>query len=590
MSELETGRAKPPSTPFFLAAGALLLVTFGLQWYFAPEPTAEVPVEAPTVDESVAVAAAAAREALRTANTHSTTLHAPLFDAVIDNVGGGLSSLLLTDRRFRDHEGNPLEMVTTDRAEYRPMAIELPGSGIDPAYWDAEVESETSVVLRHSEGGLEVTRRFSVGEGPYQLIEEVHVHNVGSIERRIRLRVHAYHYVERIEENAGFFSARSTEISTGLCRHDEEVTRKDREDLLDAHGYGGSVDFVGVENSYFAQMLAPMDDVDAERCGMRSSDHGSDGGESIGSLFDVELTYPAVSIGAGGEYSWRVLSYYGPKDWTALEQAGHELTEVVNLGYLAMIARAFARLLGWIHGWAGNWGLAIILLTLMVRIALFPIVERQFRAMAPMRKLKPELDAINKRFPDDLEKRQAGMMELYRKHGVSPFGQMMGCLPLVLQMPVFFALYTSLSTNVELYNQPFALWWQDLSAPDPYFVLPLMLVGLMHLQQRMTPAAMDPQQQKIMMIVMPLMMGFFMLFLPSGLCLYMMTNSVLGIGQQQLNQWRLGREDAHKEAAAATAAAAEASTSDDSSDDSSSSDKKSAGGKGRSPKRRPSRG
>lgn len=296
-----------------------------------------------------------------------------------------------------------------------------------------------------------------------------------------------------------------------------------------------------------------------------------------------------MTIPAGGTHDWRVLSYFGPKDWSALEQAGHELTEVVNLGYLAMIARVFAQLLGWIHGWAGNWGLAIILLTLMVRIALFPIVERQFRAMAPMRKLKPELDAINKRFPDDLEKRQAAMMELYRKHGVSPFGQMMGCLPLVLQMPVFFALYTSLSTNVELYNQPFALWWQDLSAPDPYFVLPLMLVALMHLQQRMTPAAMDPQQQKIMMIVMPLMMGFFMLFLPSGLCLYMMTNSVLGIGQQQLNQWRLARQDASKEAAALAETPAEPPPSDDSST-ASSSDEKSAGGSRRSPKRRPSRG
>jgi YidC/Oxa1 family membrane protein insertase len=187
-----------------------------------------------------------------------------------------------------------------------------------------------------------------------------------------------------------------------------------------------------------------------------------------------------------------------------------------------------------------------------------------------------------------MEKRQAAMMDLYRRHGVSPFSQMVGCLPLLLQMPVFFALYTSLSTNVELYHQPFALWWQDLSAPDPYFVLPLMLVALMHLQQRMTPAAMDPQQQKIMMIVMPLMMGFFMLFLPSGLCLYMMTNSVLGIGQQQLNQWRQSREDHGKAAAAGELAERPGDDPSKKPGD----EKENAGGTSRSPKsaRRPPRG
>lgn len=365
------------------------------------------------------------------------------------------------------------------------------------------------------------------------------------------------------------------------------MTRKDREALLTPHGFGGNIDFTGIENSYFAQMLAPMDGVDAERCGLATTDFYADGStDADGSLFDAYLKYPVVTLAPGADQTWRVLAYYGPKDWNALETAGHELTEVVNLGTLAIIARQFARLLGWIHGWSGNWGLAIILLTLMVRIALFPIVERQFRAMAPMRKLKPELDEINKRFADDLEKRQAAMMDLYRRHGVSPFSQMVGCLPLLLQMPVFFALYTSLSTNVELFNQPFALWWRDLSAPDPYFVLPLMLVALMHLQQRMTPAAMDPQQQKIMMIVMPLMMGFFMLFLPSGLCLYMMTNSVLGIGQQQLNQWRLAREDASK----AAIDAPPARQGDDSASSKSSDEKENAGGSSRSPKRRPPRG
>jgi YidC/Oxa1 family membrane protein insertase len=140
-------------------------------------------------------------------------------------------------------------------------------------------------------------------------------------------------------------------------------------------------------------------------------------------------------------------------------------------------------------------------------------------------------------------------MELYKKHGINPAAQMLGCLPILLQMPVFFALYTSLSTNIELYHQPFALWWQDLSGPDPYFSLPIALSGLMHVQQRLTPTQMDPAQQRVMLWMMPIMMGVFMLFLPSGLCLYMLTNSTLSIAQQRFNEWRWQREEAEKEAA-----------------------------------------
>jgi YidC/Oxa1 family membrane protein insertase len=294
-------------------------------------------------------------------------------------------------------------------------------------------------------------------------------------------------------------------------------------------------------------VLAPSDEA-AERCGLWAQDRYA-GEEVDGTLFEAQLRYPIVDVTPGGEHMTRTLAFFGPKDWSALETAGHSLPEVVNLGTFAVIARQFARLLAFIEGQVGNWGLAIILLTLLVRIALYPVMARQFRAFAPMRKLKPEMDALNAKFADDMEKRQAAIMELYKKHGINPAAQMLGCLPILLQMPVFFALYTSLSTNIELYHQPFALWWQDLSGPDPYFSLPIALSGLMHVQQRLTPTQMDPAQQRVMLWMMPIMMGVFMLFLPSGLCLYMLTNSTLSIAQQRFNEWRWQREEAEKEAA-----------------------------------------
>ena len=172
----------------------------------------------------------------------------------------------------------------------------------------------------------------------------------------------------------------------------------------------------------------------------------------------------------------------------------------------------------------------------MVKLVLYPLTAKSFESMAAMRKLKPEIDALNEKFADDREKKGAAMMELYKKHRINPLG---GCLPQLFQLPIWWALYMSLSTNVELFRQPFVGFWQDLTAPDPYYVLPLGLGLLMYVQQKLTPTTMDAAQAKMMMYMMPGMITVFMLFLPSGLCLYMFTNSVLTIGQQRMIEYRL---------------------------------------------------
>ena len=225
-----------------------------------------------------------------------------------------------------------------------------------------------------------------------------------------------------------------------------------------------------------------------------------------------------------------------------------------------MIASQLGRLLSFIHQYVPNWGWAIILLTLLIRTVLFPLTNLSFKSMARMRQLKPEMDRINEIYKDNAEKKGAAIMELYRKQKINPLS---GCLPMVLQLPIWWALYTSLSTNIELYHMPFTAWWTDLSSPDPYFVLPLALGALMHLQQRLTPTTMDPAQAKMMMWFMPIMITVFMLFLPSGLCLYMLTNSALGIGQQKLNEWRLSREPVPQTTAATEPQDAEADGGDD---------------------------
>ncbi|MFO0683193.1 MAG: membrane protein insertase YidC [Sandaracinus sp.] len=541
-----------------LAATAFILVYYGAQYFFggetpeAGDTTAETTEELSPEEQARAAEAAAERARLREERRATGTITTDEFVATIDNLAGGVSSFVLRGDRFHDAEGHPQDLVTTTRDEYRPLRIALPGAPIpDDAVWDLRQVSEREVELRWRGQGLEVVRSISAGTGPYQLWQTVVVRNVGSEPRRTPLSLSVYHYIQVANEGGGMFGGRSPNISQGICSTAGSVVRKDHEALQNPHGYGETVEFAGVENVYFVQALAPSNGEPAARCALSAAHFYAEGSSDVdGNLFTSTLRYATVDLPVGGEHSWTTLAYMGPKDWHALERAGHHLPDVVNLGTFAVIARGFATALGWIYGRVGNWGIAIIILTMIVKILLFPVVNRQFRAMAPMRKLKPEMDRINEELKDDMEARQRAILALYQKHGVNPAAQMLGCLPVFLQMPVFFALYTSLSTNIELYHQPFVFFWTDLSARDPYFVLPVMLSGLMFVQQKLMPnTGMDPNQARIMLYMMPIMMGAFMLFLPSGLCLYMLTNSGLSIAQQQFNFWRVSQEEAAREAA-----------------------------------------
>jgi YidC/Oxa1 family membrane protein insertase len=195
------------------------------------------------------------------------------------------------------------------------------------------------------------------------------------------------------------------------------------------------------------------------------------------------------------------------------------------------VAKVLVALIAWIHAHItlGNWGLAIVVLTVGLRIGLFPLTWKQIQSTIAMRKLKPEIDVLNAKFKDDAQAKNLAMMELWRKNKVNPLG---GCLPQLAQMPIWFALYATLQTAVEFYHTQF-LWFSDLSAPDKYYVLPVVLGAAGLVQQRIVPMqGVDPVQQKMMTWLMPIIFTVMMLFLPAALGVYMLTNSVLGITQQ----------------------------------------------------------
>ncbi len=242
----------------------------------------------------------------------------------------------------------------------------------------------------------------------------------------------------------------------------------------------------------------------------------------------VGYTGPLTTVAPGGQGEWRSRFYAGPKDQKRLEQIADNLNLTVDYGFLWWLAVPLFALLDWLHGLVGNWGVAIILLTLLVKLVLYPLSSASYKSMANMRRVAPQMKRLQERYAGDRQKLSQEMMGLYKKEGVNPLG---GCLPMLLPMPIFIALYWVLFESVELRQAPFALWIDDLAAMDPYFILPLLMGATMYVQQLLSPTMGDPMQARIMKL-MPIMFTVLFLFFPAGLVLYWLVNSVLSVAQQ----------------------------------------------------------
>jgi YidC/Oxa1 family membrane protein insertase len=247
-----------------------------------------------------------------------------------------------------------------------------------------------------------------------------------------------------------------------------------------------------------------------------------------GNRYVLGMVGPQQTIAAGesGEFSARL--YAGPKIQEKLEAAAPNLRLTVDYGFLTIIAQPLFWLLDKIHGVIGNWGWAIVVLTILIKLVFFKLSETSYRSMANMRRLAPEMQRLKERYGDDKQRMNQAMMDMYKKEKINPLG---GCLPILVQIPVFIALYWVLLESVELRQAPFMLWIQDLSVKDPYFVLPLIMGATMVIQQRLNPPPPDPMQAKVMM-ALPFVFTILFLWFPAGLVLYWVVNNGLSIAQQ----------------------------------------------------------
>lgn len=251
-------------------------------------------------------------------------------------------------------------------------------------------------------------------------------------------------------------------------------------------------------------------------------------------LFRIGYVGPKVTIAPGETKSLHSQLYVGPENMKSLKQIAPGLDMTIDYGWLWFISVILFRLMEYIYQIVGNWGWSIVLVTVLIKAAFYKLSASSYRSMANMRKLQPKIESLKERYGDDKQKMSKSMMELYKKEKINPLG---GCLPIVVQIPVFIGLYWVLIESVELRHAPFIFWIKDLSAPDPFYILPIIMGVTMMIQQKLNPPPPDPMQAKVMMML-PVLFTFLFLYFPSGLVLYWVVNNVLSV----LQQWYITRQ------------------------------------------------
>jgi YidC/Oxa1 family membrane protein insertase len=501
--ELIVPKPKPPARPAARPATAAV----------SPSPAAAT---APAESSPAAAIPPVAAE-----TESATVLRNDVVELTLSNRGAVLSSLIL--KKYTDDQKRPLELVRQlPPPATRPFAIDFPGrpeetSRASSALFAVEKKSDREARLTFSDGRLQITKQIRLSDG---YLFDASVAVVGP-PCEVSLGTGLRNPTPRDLANRYVMPA------TGVATSESGMERVRAEKLeKDAKGISWSVPgrgFAGIEDNYFLAVFLPDRPTSAHLRAFVTTDAAGKAQPTV-----------TASLAATGELGGR--AYFGPKDVEGLESLHLGLERTVDFGWYGVLARPLLWLLKRTYGWVGNWGVAILLVTLLIRILLFPLMHKSYASMKKMQKLAPKMNAIRDKYKKartdaaQRAKMNQELMALYQAEGYNP---MSGCLPILLQLPILVAFYNVLSRSIELRHAPFALWIKDLSAVDHTYVLLILMIVSMYVQQAMTPSTADPAQKKIFM-AMPLLWGFFLKDMPSGLVLYWLFSNVLTILQQVL--------------------------------------------------------
>ncbi len=541
--------AHPPMDTYraFLAIVLSFAILLGYQFFFGGLETP--PVQPPAVQTAEPQAAPVAEPAVAPVPPPPPATYAPqrtgrdipvettLFRAVLSESGGTVKSFQLKQfKESNEENSNPKELITTSGAELplgfgwgSALPADLPlvyTASTDALQATGDSPAELSMTASLP-SGLAITRRYGFDPQSYLFTLAVEVRNNGSVPLQGAPALALTSLPFSPGEGSGYIFTGAAALVNGSL---EEVKPQDLADD-GPRVFSGTINWAAYEGNYFMTGVVP------------------ETGEGTNVRFSAEaektttlLSAPADTLNPGESrlYTYRV--YFGPKKVDTLKATGYELDRIVNFGWFDLLAKPVLLILNFLYKYVGNYGIAIILVTVLFKLLFWPISQKGMKSMKNMQKVQPKMAKIREKYKDDPTRMNQEVMNLYKTYKVNPLG---GCLPMLLQIPVFFALYKVLLQAIELRHAPFMLWITDLAAPDrlpigfdlPYLggipVLTLLMGASMFLQQKMTPTAADPAQAKVMLFL-PVIFTFLFLNFASGLVLYWFVNNLLSIGQQYL--------------------------------------------------------
>ncbi len=529
---------------------ALALVSFLLfqQWQVAKNPAPQATQQAQSTGAAPAPSFSDELDPTPAQNVaakaKTITVSTDVLTLSIDTLGGDVVSAKLN--QYSEELNSPESFVLLQNTQGHQFIAQsgLVGpQGIDvtsnnrPAYQVsadsftlAEGQDELRIPMTYQANGIDYTKTFILKRGSYAVDVVFDVANNSGSEATLGMYAHLRQNLLDSGGNLAMPTYRGGAYSTSDVRY-KKYSFDDMKDRNLSAPNDVTVNWVAMIQHYFASAWIPRDEPQAQLYS-----------RVINNLGDIGIRTPNKTIANGDKAEFEATLWVGPKLQDQMAATAPNLDLVVDYGWLWFIAKPLHWLLSVIQTFVGNWGVAIICLTFIVRGAMYPLTKAQYTSMAKMRMLQPKLQAMRERIGDDRQRMSQEMMELYKKEKVNPLG---GCLPILLQMPIFIALYWALMESVELRHSPFFGWIHDLSAQDPYYILPLLMGASMFVIQKMSPTTItDPMQQKIMTF-MPVMFTFFFLWFPSGLVLYWLVSNIVTLIQQTLIYKALEKKGLH---------------------------------------------
>jgi len=482
-----------------------------------------------------------------TATQNLISVKTDTFDLRINPRGGDIVYAALLNHKTKVDSEQPFVLLQNDNLRHYVVQSDLSGLGNKQrllltskqnAYVMSQGQDELQVHLTANVEGVELTKTFTFQRASHLINVEYQLNNQS--DRTLNTT-----FIGLIKRDASEDPSKSESMGMaaylgGAFSTDEK--RYEKVDFDDIKSKGFQADSVGgwaamLQHYFITSWIPPQN-----QSNFFSTRTDKSGNYIVGFNGAENLVEPGTSakLSAG--------IYVGPKVQKDMEAVAPNLDLTVDYGWLWFIAQPLFWLLNWFHSFVGNWGFSIILVTVVIKLAFYKLSATAYRSMANMRRVAPKLTRIKEEAGDDRQKLSQAMMELYRKEKINPMG---GCLPILVQMPVFIALYWMLMESVELRHAPFVLWIADLSMKDPYFVLPIIMGASMFVQQMLNPTPPDPMQAKIMKML-PIIFTFFFLFFPAGLVLYWVVNNLLSILQQWYITQKIEKEDKEKDKLAKT--------------------------------------